>query len=234
MSCNNQCKPCNPIKFDKPSGFDNRKAQERMEKQLALAKQTELSTMSCGKKIVSITRVGDTVVIMHSDCSFSTAPLSVMDVGAFTQEATRELSETIDKLQKEREEQVKQLTELLNEGKEASDSVKTLINKTVLPEVGKITKFEKDVEDLKKSLDNKSTEPETKPDDSKANGTDVAELAKVTAKALEDLEGKVSGLDKGLQSLKETVVLKSDLIEESHSSFDDSDVIIKTLKFKGK
>lgn len=205
MSCNNQCKPCNPIKFDKPSGFDNRKAQERLEKQKIFAKQTELSTMSCGKKIVSITRVGDTVVIMHSDCSFSTAPLSVMDVGAFTQEATRELSETIDKLQKEREEQVKQLI-----------------------------KLEKDVEDLKKSSDNKPTEPDTKPDDSKADGADVAELAETTAKALQTLDTKVSGLDKGLQSLKEAVVLKSDLIEEVHTSFDGSDEIIKTLKFKGK
>lgn len=193
MSCNNQCKPCNPIKFDKPSGFANRKAQERIEKQLALAKQTELSTMNCGKKIVSITRVGDTVVIMHSDCSFSAAPLSVVDVGAFTQEATQGLLE-----------------------------------------VDKITKIEKDIEDLKKkSLDTRLTEPETKPDDSKTDNADVAELAKVTAKTLEDLEGKVSSLDKGLQSLKEVVVLKSDLIEESHSSFDDSDVIIKTLKFKG-
>lgn len=158
MSCNNQCKPCNPIKFDNPSGFNNRKAQERLEKQKIFAKQTELSTMSCGKKIVSITRVGDTVVIMHSDCSFSTAPLSVMDVGAFTQEATRELSETIDKLQKEREEQVKQLTALLNEGKEASDSVKTLINETVLLEVNKVNSelnsLKQDVQTLKNKPDN--------------------------------------------------------------------------------
>lgn len=194
MSCNTQCKPCNPIKFDNSSGFNNRKAQERLEKQKIFAKQTELSTMSCGKKIVSITRVEDTVVIMHSDCSFSTAPLSVMDVSAFTQEATRELSETIDKLQKEREEQVKKLTEL-----------------------------EKDIEELKKSSDNKPTEPETKLNDSKVGNADLTELTT-----------KVTGLATGLQSLKEAVVLKSDLIEEVHTSFNGSDEIIKTLKFKGK
>lgn len=35
-----------------------------------------------------------------------------------------------------------------------------------------------------------------------------------------------------LQNLENSVVNKSDLVEESHTSFADDDIIIKTLKFK--
>lgn len=46
-----------------------------------------LSTIECGKKILSITKVGEKVVVMYDNCSYSTAPLDVVAKESFAAEA---------------------------------------------------------------------------------------------------------------------------------------------------
>lgn len=60
--------------------------------------ETTISNISCGaSKILSITRVKDKVVVMLDDCSYMTAPLSVVDSN-FCAELADENKQTIDEL----------------------------------------------------------------------------------------------------------------------------------------
>ena len=60
--------------------------------------ETTISNISCGtSKILSITKVKDKVVIMLDDCSYMTAPLSVVDSN-FCAELADENKQTIDEL----------------------------------------------------------------------------------------------------------------------------------------
>lgn len=60
--------------------------------------ETTISNISCGtSKILSITKVKDKVVVMLDDCSYMTAPLSVVDSN-FCAELADENKQTIDEL----------------------------------------------------------------------------------------------------------------------------------------
>lgn len=60
--------------------------------------ETTISNISCGtNKILSITKVKDKVVVMLDDCSYMTAPLSVVDSN-FCAELAEENKKTIDEL----------------------------------------------------------------------------------------------------------------------------------------
>lgn len=60
--------------------------------------ETPISNISCGtSKILSITKVKDKVVVMLDDCSYMTAPLSVIDSN-FCAESADENKQTIDEL----------------------------------------------------------------------------------------------------------------------------------------
>ena len=60
--------------------------------------ETTISNISCGtNKILSITKVKDKVVVMLDDCSYMTAPLSVVDSN-FCAELADENKQTIDEL----------------------------------------------------------------------------------------------------------------------------------------
>ena len=64
---------------------EERKKQEaevEAQKQAEASKPKEsklLDTVECGKKILSITKVGDKVVVMYNDCTFATAPVEVVN-----------------------------------------------------------------------------------------------------------------------------------------------------------
>lgn len=64
---------------------EERKKQEadaEAKKQAEASKPKEsklLDTVECGKKILSITKIGDKVVVMYNDCSFATAPIEVVN-----------------------------------------------------------------------------------------------------------------------------------------------------------
>ena len=60
--------------------------------------ETPISNISCGtSKILSITKVKDKVVVMLDNCSYMTAPLSVVDSN-FCAESADENKQTIDEL----------------------------------------------------------------------------------------------------------------------------------------
>ena len=60
--------------------------------------ETTISNISCGtSKILSITKVKDKVVVMLGDCSYITAPLSVVDSN-FCAELADESKQTIEEL----------------------------------------------------------------------------------------------------------------------------------------
>lgn len=96
--------------------YQNRKAEkaeEEKKKQEAEAEANKLAevskskasklldTVECGKKILSITKVGDKVVVMYNDCSFATAPVEVVNNDVLSEDIktllTTYIKTTVDK-----------------------------------------------------------------------------------------------------------------------------------------
>lgn len=109
--------------------------------------ETTISNISCGaSKILSITKVKDKVVVMLDDCSYMTAPLSVVDTN-FCAELAEENEQTINELTAKLtrlEEQVNTLG-----SKEDKD---TVYDDTVISE--KVSKVETKLNNLVNSLVN--------------------------------------------------------------------------------
>lgn len=68
------CVPCNQ---QKPT-YKNRLNSTYYD--VGSKEEKTLETVRCGKEIVSITQVGETLVVMNSDCSYSTAPVSKLNL----------------------------------------------------------------------------------------------------------------------------------------------------------
>lgn len=86
---------------------EERKKQEaevEAQKQAEASKPKEsklLDTVECGKKILSITKVGDKVVVMYNDCTFTTAPVEVVNNDVLSEDIktllTTYIKTTVDK-----------------------------------------------------------------------------------------------------------------------------------------
>ena len=97
--------------------YQNRKAEKaeeekkkKQEAEVEAQKQAEaskpkesklLDTVECGKKILSITKVGDKVVVMYNDCTFATAPVEVVNNDVLSEDIktllTTYIKTTVDK-----------------------------------------------------------------------------------------------------------------------------------------
>lgn len=95
------CAPCN-------YAYNNRKAEaaekekERMEnirrQQEEANKGKTIDGVVCGKEITSITQVGDTVIVMYADCSYTTVNKSKVNLEAFIKEKLACVAEAIAKV----------------------------------------------------------------------------------------------------------------------------------------
>lgn len=89
------CKPCgtfkNRLAEDKAKKDETKECVNPTKNEPEKKESTEtkpqgsvsLSTIKCGKEIISITVVGDNVVVMYDDCSFSTVSRDKVHIDAF-------------------------------------------------------------------------------------------------------------------------------------------------------
>lgn len=99
------CKPCSAT-------YNNRKS-EQAKKDEVVQNQEEVKNpqnnvsantgksigeVTCGKEITSITQVGDTVIVMYADCSYSTVDKSKVNLDAFIGDKLICLAEAIKKV----------------------------------------------------------------------------------------------------------------------------------------
>lgn len=88
MECSlNMCKPT----------LEDKARQMMCQKQKEA--ETTLETVKCGKKVISVSKVKDTVVIMYSDCSYTTVDASLVDEKSFMGKGLEELTERVKALE---------------------------------------------------------------------------------------------------------------------------------------